>query len=131
LDFIRFGAIPSSVLAPAEAGGKVIACLSNAYSFYYALKTVSNDECPNGAIGSSNDECPNDCLISLKEMIEIVACEAAKEGFDLFNSLDVMESSKEILEECLFAPGDGKLNHYIFNWKIRHLEAKEIGFLFF
>lgn len=111
LGFYSVYAIPSSVLD--SESGAVVASLQNAYSFYYALSQEYN------------------CALSLKHMIEIVAHEGKKEGFDLFNSLNVMNSTPEVLEDCLFAVGDGRLHHYMFNWGMRPVSPNEIGFLFF
>lgn len=47
----------------------------------------------------------------------------AKElGLDVFNALDIMENT-EFLAELQFAPGDGSLHYYLYNW---HFETRMI-----
>jgi glycylpeptide N-tetradecanoyltransferase len=36
-------------------------------------------------------------------------------GFDVFNALDIMDNT-EFLDELKFAPGDGYLHYYLYNW---------------
>jgi glycylpeptide N-tetradecanoyltransferase len=35
--------------------------------------------------------------------------------------------NKDFLEPLKFGPGDGQLNYYLFNWKIRNVTSAEIG----
>ena len=45
----------------------------------------------------------------------------AKElNFDVFNALDIMDNV-EFLDELKFAPGDGALHYYLYNW---HLDSR-------
>lgn len=44
----------------------------------------------------------------------------AKEvGFDVFNALDIMNNST-FLNELKFAPGDGYLHYYLYNWNLQN-----------
>lgn len=43
--------------------------------------------------------------------------EAKKLGYDVFNALDIMDNV-EFLDELKFAPGDGYLHYYLYNWNV-------------
>ncbi len=48
-------------------------------------------------------------------------------GFDVFNALDVMDN-QEFLAELKFAPGDGYLHYYLYNWNLKNrLSPQQIG----
>lgn len=52
---------------------------------------------------------------------------ANKEGFDVFNALDIMDN-KSIFESLKFAPGDGNLQYYLYNWTTsKEFSSDEIG----
>jgi len=52
---------------------------------------------------------------------------AKKEGFDVFNALDIMQN-KEFISELTFSPGDGFLHYYFYNYKLANiLKAQQIG----
>ena len=53
---------------------------------------------------------------------------AKKEGFDVFNVTEVCQH-KKILEDLLFKVGDGKLHHYLYNWKLPACEPEDIGII--
>ena len=42
---------------------------------------------------------------------------ARKDGFDVFNVTEVCQN-KTMLDELMFKVGDGKLHHYLYNWKV-------------
>jgi glycylpeptide N-tetradecanoyltransferase len=49
------------------------------------------------------------------------------EGFDVFNALDLMKNL-EFIKELKFAPGDGYLSYYLYNWRVSHkMKAEELG----
>ena len=69
---------------------------------------------------------------------------ARKEGFDVFNALDLMENRyivnqiniclvflitffSEFLEKLKFGIGDGNLQYYLYNWKCPRMDPKKIG----
>ena len=39
-------------------------------------------------------------------------------GYDVFNALDIMENQK-VFEELKFSEGDGFLQYYLYNWKLK------------
>ena len=45
--------------------------------------------------------------------------EAKNIGYDVFNALDIM-NNVEFLEELKFAPGDGYLHYYLYNWNLNN-----------
>lgn len=52
----------------------------------------------------------------------------AKEDYqaDVFNCLDILEN-KDLLNVCKFVPGDGKLNYYLFNYRVPAIEKESCG----
>jgi glycylpeptide N-tetradecanoyltransferase len=52
-------------------------------------------------------------------------------GHDVFNALDIADNDQdEVLRALKFAPGDGRLRYYLYNWRMggrEELAAKEIG----
>jgi glycylpeptide N-tetradecanoyltransferase len=65
---------------------------------------------------------------SLAEMYEAALILAKKEGFDVFNALDILEN-QTVFDDLLFKPGDGFLQYYMFNWKLKntHLLPSQVG----
>jgi len=53
---------------------------------------------------------------------------AKKDGFDVFNVTEVCQH-KRMLEDLMFKIGDGKLHHYLFNWKVPACEPEDIGII--
>jgi len=51
---------------------------------------------------------------------------ATKEGFDVFNALDVMENAV-FFRELKFGIGDGHLQYYLYNWKCPELRPGDVG----
>lgn len=48
-------------------------------------------------------------------------------GFDVFNALDILDNDL-FLKELKFAPGDGYLHYYLYNWNLsQRLTPQEIG----
>ena len=45
---------------------------------------------------------------------------AKKQGYDVFNALDIMDN-EEFLKELKFGIGDGHLHYYFYNWRIPDL----------
>ena len=53
--------------------------------------------------------------------------EAKKQGFDVFNALDIMDNV-EFLDELKFSRGDGSLHYYLFNWNLSpRLTPQQLG----
>lgn len=98
-DFVSFYNLPSSVLQhPKHTHIKA------AYSYYHVATTVS-----------------------LKALLLDALILAKKEGFDVFNALDIMENQK-FISELNFSPGDGFLHYYMYNYQMKNmLQSKELG----
>ena len=64
----------------------------------------------------------------LKQLFKDVLILAKAGGFDVFNVTEVLQH-KRILDELLFKPGDGRLNHYLYNWRLPVVQAEEIGLI--
>ncbi|KAL0246789.1 hypothetical protein GEMRC1_007996 [Eukaryota sp. GEM-RC1] len=99
-DFISLYHLPSSVLRATKEENKH---LNAAYLYYYASSAVP-----------------------LVEMVKCVLNWAKDAGVDVFNCLSVMDN-REFLKPCLFGPGDGNLNYYMFNWRLNPLKDCEVG----
>ncbi|KAK2151268.1 hypothetical protein LSH36_369g03008 [Paralvinella palmiformis] len=97
-DFVSFYTLPSTVMHH-----PVHKSLKAAYSFY------------NIATITSPADLMQDALIMAKNM-----------GFDVFNSLDLMEN-KQFLEKLKFGIGDGNLQYYLYNWKCPSMAPEEVS----
>ncbi|CAD5215118.1 unnamed protein product [Bursaphelenchus okinawaensis] len=97
-DLISFYSLPSTVVNNPQHK-KIVA----AYSFYNVATSVPLTELM------------NDALIW-----------AHKEGFDVYNSLDLMEN-KTFLSDLKFGIGDGNLQYYLYNWKSPEMTPEEVG----
>ena len=53
--------------------------------------------------------------VPYKELIRNALTLAKKEGFDVYNCLNLMENAT-VFEDLHFQMGDGNLNYYIYNW---------------
>lgn len=102
VDFFSFYSIPSSILS--EASHQRI---NVAYLFYYS---VSEE-------------------IRLLPLIKTALQEAARLGFDVLNCLNLMDNQEDVLNALKFGAGDGQLRFYLYNWKTRLLNPREIGFI--
>lgn len=63
----------------------------------------------------------------IKEGLADMLVFAEKEGYDVFNCLDLMQNKEEILKELKFGVGDGRLHYYLYNWRVHSFDAKDIG----
>ena len=99
-DFFSFYSLPSTVIRH-----PVHNVLRAAYCFYYVPGSLA-----------------------LQPLLrEALTC-AAREGFDVFNALDVMENSSDALRELRFGIGDGHLQFYVYNWRLNAaLQPSEVG----
>ena len=88
-DFFSFYSLPSTVI-----NHPVHSTLRAAYCYYYAP----------GAHTAG-------------ELLHASLCCAAKEGFDVFNALDILANTPELLRDLKFGIGDGHLQFYLFNWR--------------
>lgn len=94
-DFISFYHLPSTII-----GHPRYSVLNTAYSFY----SVANK--------TPYEQLLNDMLVL-----------GAKDNFDVFNALNLLDNKVQILENLKFCPGDGGLNFYIHN----HIDSKPIS----
>lgn len=98
-DFVSFYSLPSSVIGNAKHKK-----LNAAYLFYYGSDTLGS---------------PAEIYHArLKELISDAMIFAKKFNFDVFNALTLMDNPS-FLEELKFGPGDGYLNYYLYNWKMK------------
>jgi len=99
-DFFSFYSLPSTVI-----NHPVHSTLRAAYCYYYAP----------GSLGAA---------ALLKDALTM----AAGAGFDVFNALDVMDNSAELLRELRFGIGDGHLQYYVYNWRVNEaLPPSSVG----
>jgi len=54
---------------------------------------------------------------------------ARKDGFDVFNVTEVCQH-KTMLDELMFKVGDGKLHHYLYNWKTPDMQPNSVAKIF-
>lgn len=89
-DLVSYYSLPSSVIRHA---------LHNTLHAAYAFCTA--------ALSTSSVELMRDALIL-----------ARRNGFDVFNALDLAQNS-QFFRDLKFHVGDGQLNYYLYNWKCR------------
>ena len=97
-DFCSFYNLPSTII-----GHPIHHSLKAAYS-YYNVATAH----------------------SLLELMADALSFAHREGFDVFNALDVMENAR-FLEKLKFGPGDGQLQYYLYNYRCREMKPEQVG----
>ncbi|KAG1048838.1 hypothetical protein G6F43_008800 [Rhizopus delemar] len=111
-DVFSFYSLPSSVI-----GNPKHNTLNAAYMFYYAVDTThcEDKEKENKYIRKRLNELVNDALILAK-----------KAGFDVMNSLNLMDNAYYV-DEQKFGKGDGFLNYYLYNWKCPDVTQSKVG----
>eukprot|EP00918_Siedleckia_nematoides_P031134 GHVU01067363.1.p1 GENE.GHVU01067363.1~~GHVU01067363.1.p1 ORF type:complete len:431 (-),score=63.85 GHVU01067363.1:510-1802(-) len=100
-DLTSFYSLPSSVI-----NHPVHKRLEAAYSYYNAATSVT-----------------------CEQLIADALTLAHNEGFDVYNALDAMHNSKELLEGLKFARGDGNLHYNLYNFKCPALQPNDIGLI--
>lgn len=65
---------------------------------------------------------PERLQMILKDMLTL----AKQEKFDVFNMTEVLQNFS-IGENLLFKPGDGKLAHYLYNYRVKQVTSDKIG----
>eukprot|EP00475_Leptophrys_vorax_P023999 TRINITY_DN33042_c0_g2_i2.p1 TRINITY_DN33042_c0_g2~~TRINITY_DN33042_c0_g2_i2.p1 ORF type:complete len:158 (-),score=51.96 TRINITY_DN33042_c0_g2_i2:112-585(-) len=63
---------------------------------------------------------------SLKDLVNDALIVAAKDDFDVYNALDVMENAS-VMKELKFGIGDGNLQYYLYNWACPEMPANKVG----
>ena len=53
---------------------------------------------------------------------------AKKNGFDVFNALDLMENST-VFSDLRFGQGDGNLQYYLYNWGCKSMTPEKVGLI--
>lgn len=99
-DFFSFYCVESSVIKnPKHSVVRV------AYMFYYGSEAGLGDNYSRDGLKTRLNELVNDALVLAK-----------KHKFDVFNALTLMDNGM-FLEQQKFAPGDGQLHYYLFNYR--------------
>ena len=62
----------------------------------------------------------------LKMLIKDLLIIAKREEFDVFNMTEVLNHGC-IQDDLMFKPGDGRLAHYFYNWRIQSIKSSDIG----
>lgn len=70
--------------------------------------------------------------VSYKELIKSALILAKKNGFDVYNCLNLMDNAT-VFEDLHFQMGDGNLNYYLYNWVMesRKADPTELGIVLF
>ena len=97
-DFLSFYSLPSSILQH-EVHKKLYAC----YSFFNIATSVT-----------------------FKELIKNALILAKRNGFDVYNCLNIMEN-ETIFKDLLFGMGDGTLKYYFYNFVCPETEPKDLA----
>ena len=92
-DFISFYALNSSILQDPHYDK-----INAAYAYYNFVK--------------DNDQA------RMKQLMRDALILAKQHSFDVFNMTEVLQHSL-VKGDLLFKPGDGKLAHYLYNWRIQ------------
>ena len=98
-DFISFYELPSTIVRHKDHK-----TLKACYSYY------------NVATSMPFQTLMKDALILAKRL-----------EYDVYNCLNLMDNTKDMMEELKFGPGDGKLRYYLYNYRMAPLEPKEVG----
>ncbi len=61
------------------------------------------------------------------ELFERMFLAAKKEGFHVFNAVDIQDNTPGFMRGLRFLRGDGQLNYYFFNWNVGLLETSQVG----
>jgi len=63
---------------------------------------------------------------TLEELLGDALILAKKDGFDVFNCLDIQDN-ESVLKDLKFGPGDGKLQYYLYNWLAPAMAPNQVG----
>ena len=100
-DFVSFYALNSTILNDPHHDK-----LYAAYAYY------------NFALGNDQNR--------LKLLMRDALILAKKNNFDVFNMTEVLKHGL-VKQELLFKPGDGRLAHYLYNWRLKAISSDEVG----
>ena len=63
-------------------------------------------------------------------LMKSLMAQAAHHGYDVFNMVEVLQNKRLTTDAgLLFKPGDGRLAHYLYNWRCPAMEAEDIGII--
>lgn len=66
----------------------------------------------------------------MKQLLNDALIMARDARFDVFNALNVLENSRELLADLKFGEGDGNLHYYLYNWHVAEkLEPRDVGLI--
>ena len=64
------------------------------------------------------------------DLMKSLMAHAASHGHDVFNMVEVLQHKRLVADQgLLFKPGDGRLAHYLYNWRCPAMEAEDIGII--
>ena len=116
----REGVIRSYVAVSPETNEVTDFC-----SFYYLPSSVMNNPkhtIMRAAYGFYNVA----TTVDLKDLLKDALILAKSEQQDVFNALTLMQNAN-YLEELKFAPGDGNLKYYLYNWACPEMSSEKVG----
>ena len=62
----------------------------------------------------------------LQQLFKDALILAKEKNFDVFNMTEVLKHGL-VKEDLMFKPGDGRLAHYLYNWRIKSIKHDDIG----
>lgn len=66
----------------------------------------------------------------MKQLLNDALIKARDHKFDVFNALDILENTRELLVDLKFGIGDGNLHYYLFNWRMhQQLQPRDVGLI--
>jgi glycylpeptide N-tetradecanoyltransferase len=66
----------------------------------------------------------------MKQLLNDALIMARDNDFDVFNALNILENSPQLLRDLKFGEGDGNLHYYLYNWHVSgKLEPKDVGLI--
>ena len=107
-----------------DANGKV----TDFISFYALNSQILNDERFSHIYAAycfynfAKDNDPERMKMIMRDLLIL----AKNNDFDVVNMTEVMQH-KMVKDELMFKPGDGRLAHYFYNWRMRCITQSDIG----
>lgn len=134
-DLVSFYSLPSSIIADPKHS-----TLHAAYAFYNVTNEATRarpGQCAPAcwATDGDGDGDGSDTGRDAEEAAQSSAWRdlmrnalvlAKQRGFDVFNALHLMHNMR-FLRELKFAPGDGELHYYLYNWRTSIMACEENG----
>jgi glycylpeptide N-tetradecanoyltransferase len=66
----------------------------------------------------------------MKQILHDALIMARDNDFDVFNALNLLENTQQLLQDLKFGEGDGNLHYYLYNWHVAtKLEPREVGLI--